>query len=246
LAASRQRTVHTVVIGDVEMACMVMVARIGLIGSVCLAGAALAGCGADRTMEPAAALPPTGTAYRALAASQRLAVAAACRDRVAAEQSGEAATQLRAVDAAALRSELDDAFAIIATQRRSTATVCAEVVPFVTPGLDVSFAGAKRGGDGSFTFETSSDKPLTIRGRVLPATSAARIVARRELGSPVPHAAAIQADGRFVIPPLRLRKIADNTFTLTITAPPNALRKIHFSAICLDCLAGGAPPPAQQ
>ena len=74
---------------------MGLVARIGLIGSVCLAGAAIAGCGADRTIEPAAALPPTGTAYRALDTSHRAAIAAACRDHVAARHSGEAANQLR-------------------------------------------------------------------------------------------------------------------------------------------------------
>jgi hypothetical protein len=165
---------------------------------------------------------------------------------VAAKHSGEAARQLRSVDPSALRSELDDAFSIIATQRRSVAEVCAEVVPFVTPGLDVSFDGAKDGGAGLVTYDTTSDKLLTIRGRVSPAASGGRIVARRELGSSAPHAAAIQADGSFVIPRLHLRKIADNTFTLTITAPPSAVRKIHFSAICLDCLAGGAPPPTQQ
>ena len=165
---------------------------------------------------------------------------------MAAKHSGEAARQLRSVDPSALRTELDDAFAIIATQRRSVAHVCAEVVAFVTPGLDVRFDGAKAGRDGSFTYETTSDKLLTIRGRVSPAGRGGRIVARRELGSSAPHAAAIHADGRFVIPRLHLRKIADNTFTLTITAPPSALRKIHFTAICLDCLAGGAPPPAQQ
>jgi hypothetical protein len=75
---------------------------------------------------------------------------------------------------------------------------------------------------------------------------APRRSARRELGSRAPPAAAIAADGSFVIPRLRLRKIADNSFTVTIHAPPNAPRKVLFSAICLDCLAGGAPPPAQQ
>ena len=225
---------------------MVLIKRSGLIGLAWLAGAALAGCGADRAVEPAETLPSTGTAYRVLDASHRLAIAAACRERAAAKRSGLAAKQLRAVDAAALRAELDDAFAIIAAQRRSVAAVCAEVVPFVTPGLGVSFDGAKRDGEGLFTYETTSDKLLTIRGRVVPATSGARIVARRELGSPAPHAAPIRADGRFVLPALRLRKIADNTFTLTIAAPPNAPRKIHFSAICLDCLAGGAPPATPQ
>jgi hypothetical protein len=222
------------------------VVRIGLIGSICLAGVALAGCGADRSIEPAATLPSSGTAYRALDVDRRTAVAAGCRDRAAAKSTGEAARQLRSVDPQALRSALDDRFTITAAQRRSVADVCAEIVPFVTPGLDLTFDGAKDGGDGSFTYETTSDKLLTISGRVSPAPRGGRIEARRELGSSTPRAVAIQADGRFVIPRLRLRKIADNTFTLTITAPPNAPRKVHFSAICLDCLAGSPPPSAQQ
>jgi hypothetical protein len=225
---------------------MELVVRIGLIGAVCLAVWALAGCGAGRSTEPAVALPSSGLAYRVLDESHRVAVAASCRDRVAANASGEAARQLRSVDPVALRAELDDAFAIIAAKRRSVVRVCADVVPFVTPGLDVSVDGAKRSGDGSFTYETTSDKLLTIRGRVSPSPGGGRVVARRELGSTARHAAAIQADGHFAIPPLHLRKIADNTFTLTITAPPNAVRKVHFSAICLDCLAGGTPPPGQQ
>jgi hypothetical protein len=52
--------------------------------------------------------------------------------------------------------------------------------------------------------------------------------------------------GRFAIPRLRPRKIADNTFTVSIEAPPGALRTVHFSAICLDYLAGGPAPTAQQ
>jgi hypothetical protein len=130
--------------------------------------------------------------------------------------------------------------------QRSVAEVCAEVVPFVTPGIDVSFDSAKEAGDGSFTYETTSDTLLTIRGRVSPAPKGGRVVARRELGSARPHTAAIAPDGRFAIPRLHLRKIADNTFTLTIAAPPNAPRKVHFSAICLNCLAGSAQPPAQH
>jgi hypothetical protein len=53
-------------------------------------------------------------------------------------------------------------------------------------------------------------------------------------------AAPIGPDGRLVIGPVHLRKVADNTFTLTIGAPPNAPRKVLFSAICLDCLDGGS------
>jgi hypothetical protein len=225
---------------------MDLVARIGLVAAVFLVGAAIASCGSERTIQPAATLPSSGTAYRALDGSHRTAVAASCRDRVAAQASGRAASQLRSVDPSALRAELDDAFTIIAAQRRSVAEVCAEVVPFVTPGIDVTFDGAKDEGDGLFTYQTTSDKLLTIRGRVAPPPSGGRVVARRELGSQAPHVAAIQADGRFAIARLHLRKIADNTFTLTVSAPPNAPRKIHFSAICLDCLAGGAPPPSAQ
>jgi hypothetical protein len=225
---------------------MDLVVRIALIASVCLAGAVLAGCGADRSIEAAVTLPSSGTAYRALDVDRRTAVAAGCRDRAAAKSSGEAARQVRSVDPSALRAELDDAFAIIAAQRRSVTDVCAEVVPFVTPGLDVSLDGAKESGDGSFSDETTSDKLLTIRGRVSPAPKGGRVVARRALGSAAPHASAIQADGRFAIPPLHLRKLAENTFTLTIAASPNAPRKVRFSAICLDCLAGAPPPTARD
>jgi hypothetical protein len=41
---------------------------------------------------------------------------------------------------------------------------------------------------------------------------------------------------------LRLRKIANNTFVVAIHAPPSAVRKVYFTALCLDCLAGGPPP----
>jgi hypothetical protein len=222
------------------------VVRTGLIGAVCLAGAVVVSCGADRSIEAAATLPSSGTAYRALDVDRRTAVAAGCRDRAAATTSGEAARQLHSVDPSALRSELDDAFAIIAAQRRSVADVCAEVVPFVTPGLDVSLDGAKESGDGSFSYETTSDKLLAIRGRIAPAPRGGRVTARRAVGSSAAHATAIQADGRFAIPPLHLRKLSENTFTLTIAASPNAPRKVRFSAICLDCLAGAPPPTAQQ
>jgi hypothetical protein len=209
-------------------------------------GAGLAGCGADRSVGEAAAIPPSGRAYRALDGAHRTAVAASCRDRVAARASGDAARELRAIDASMLRLELDDAFTIIADQRRPVADVCAEVAPFATRGIDVRLDGAKHGGEGWFSYETTSDKRLTIRGRVSPAPDGGRVVARREIGSRTPHAAAIRAGGRFVIPRLHLRKIADNTFTLTIQAPPHAPRKVHVSAICLDCLAGGTPPTAQE
>jgi hypothetical protein len=222
------------------------VARIGLIASVCLVGATLASCGGDPAIEAAVTLPSSGTRYRALDEAQRTAVAASCRDRSAERSRGLAARQLRAVNAAALRDQIDSAYFAVAQQRRPVADVCAEAIAFVTPGLHVTFDGAKDQRDGTFTVETTSDKRLTISGRIDPPPAHARIVARRELGSRAPHAAAIAADGRFVIPRLRLRKIADNSFIVAIDAPPNAPRKLLFTAICLDCLAGGTPPPAQQ
>jgi hypothetical protein len=220
--------------------------RIGLVASVLLTGAALVGCNDDGSIEPTAALPSSGTAYRALDESDRTAVAASCRDRVARRSRGLAARQLRAVDAAALRAQVDSAYFAVAEQHRPVAEICAEAIAFVTPGLRVTFDGAKDLGDGRFTVETTSDKRLTISGRIDPPPAHARVVARREVGSRATYAAAVQPDGRFTIPRLRLRKIADNSFTVTIDAAPNAPRKVLFSAICLDCLAGGPPPPTQQ
>jgi hypothetical protein len=208
---------------------------------------ALVGCGDQAgSAVTAARLPASGKAYRALTAGERLAIAATCRDRAAGAARGQAARQLRAIDPKALRAQLDDTFTIIAAQRRSVAAVCNEALAFVTPGLRVSFEGAKDAGDGTFTYETTSDKRLTISGRVAPAPARGRVVIRREVGHPAPHEAAIRADGRFVIAKLHLRKIADNTFTLAIHAPPNAPHKVHFSAICLDCLAGSPPTSTQR
>jgi hypothetical protein len=218
---------------------------VGRAAVACALIAVVAGCGAGATDTPAR-LPASGVAYRALSADGRVAVARSCRDRAAARARGAAARQLRAVDPRALSGQLDDAFTAIALQRRPVAAVCARLLPFVTPGLSVSFAGAKRERPDHFTYETTSDKRLTIRGQIAPAPPRGRVVARRETGAPGAYRAAIGADGRFVIPRLHLRKIADNTFTVAIDAPPNALRKVHFSAICLDCLAGAPPPGAPR
>jgi hypothetical protein len=222
------------------------IAHIVVIVGAVLVSAVLVGCGNDRSIQAGVALPSSGREYRGLDVSRRTAVAASCRDRVAATSSGEAARQLESIDPSALRSKLDDAFAIIAAQRRSVADVCTEVVAFVTPGLDVRLDRAKEDGDGSFSYQTDSDKLLTISGRVSPASRGGSVVARREVGSSRAHAASIGSDGRFAIPPLHLRKLSENTFTLTIEAPPNAPRKVHFSVICLDCLAGNAPTSPQQ
>jgi hypothetical protein len=72
------------------------------------------------------------------------------------------------------------------------------------------------------------------------------VVATRETGGRGRYVTTVDASGRFVIAGIHLRKIADNTFTLTIDVPANAAHKVHFSAICrLDCLAG-APPPTPR
>jgi hypothetical protein len=202
---------------------------------------ALAGCG-DQTPAAPVALPSSGKAYRALSDGDRLAVAESCRDRAAARAGDTAAEQIRAIESKTLRTALDDAFTITQDQRRAVAGVCAGLLPFVTPGLEVSLAGAKDDGDGSFSYETTSDRRLTISGRIRPAPAHGRVVLRREVGAPAPHTVPIAADGRFVFPNLHLRKVADNSFTLSIQAAPNAPRNVHVSAICLDCLAGNTPP----
>src|SRR5829696_401128 len=201
---------------------------------------AVAGCGSEP--EAPIALPPTGTAYRALSGPQRLAVAASCRDRAAAKAGEAAADELGEVDARALRAELDSAFTWRANQRRSVAKVCAETVPLVTPGWRFTFDGAKDVGY-EFSYETDSDKPLTIRGAISPAPDGGHVVARREFGGSRAYRGEIGHDGRFALPTIRLRKIANNSFILAFHAPPSAVRKVRFSAICLDCLAG-APPPS--
>ena len=37
--------------------------------------------------------------------------------------------------------------------------------------------------------------------------------------------------------------MADNTFLLAIEAPPNAPREVRFTALCMDCIISGSPPP---
>jgi hypothetical protein len=222
------------------------VARITPIALVCLAAAVLAACGTEHGTEATAPLPSSGRAYRALGDAKRIAVAESCRDRAASRARGLAARQLRAVDPTTLRKQIDSFYFVVAEQNRPVADVCDEVIAFVTPGLRVTIDGAKDQGDGIFTVETASDELLTISGHIEPAPSGGHVVVRRALGSRTPHTIAVGADGRFEIPRLRLRKIADNSFTLTINAPPNAPRKLLFSAICLDCLAGATPPQPQR
>ena len=202
-----------------------------------LCGGALAACGE----EPLATLPASGTAYRALGDGERLAVAEACRDRAAGAAEGLAAEQLAEVDAAALRTELDSQYRLRREQPRPVAQLCDERLPFVTPGLRLRFDGAENSGD-AFTFETLSDRPLRIRGTVDPVPREGTVTARRESGGSRTVSGEIGPDGAFALPAVKLQKIADNSFDVSVHAPPNAPRKIHFSAICLDCLAGGPPP----
>jgi hypothetical protein len=205
--------------------------------------AAVVGCGA--AADPVS-LPGSGSAYRSLTARERLAVATTCRDRAAAQAGDDAARQLRDVDPRALRDELDVAFSYFAQRRRSVAAICAERLPFVTPGLRVSFAGAKRFGDDGFTYETTSDKRLTLRGTVSPASRGGRVIVRREGERPTLADARLRAGGLFLVPALKLRKQANNSFVVTIHAPPSAPRKVYFSALCLDCLAGAPAPSSAQ
>ena len=206
---------------------------------------ATVGCG-DRESEAPAALPPSGIAFRKLNDGDRLAVAASCRDRAAANADGAAAAELARVDPRQLRDELDSAFALVRNQPRPVAAMCEKQLPFVTPGLTLRFDGAKGGGV-EFTYETDSDVPLTIRGVVSPARPGSVTMRRAyESARTKTYRAQIEDDGQFVLPTQRLRKIANNTFTLSFDVPPSAPRKAYFTAICLDCLAGAAPSNPEQ
>jgi hypothetical protein len=198
---------------------------------------AVAGCGGEAAEAPTA-LPPSGAAYRAMSDSGRRAVAADCRDRAAAEASGVAADQLRKADPRALLGELDNAVSAPAARRRPLAELCSERLPFVTPALRLTFFGAPDSGD-AYTYQTRSDKPLTIRGTVSPPDAGGSVVARREFGRSRAFRAKIGADGSFVLPTVKLRKQANNSFVIAFHSPPNAPQKARFSAICVDCLAAG-------
>ncbi len=217
----------------------VLVATVLTLGALGVA----VGCGAQDSEAPAA-LPPTGTAYRSLDDADRLAVAASCRDRAEARARGAAAKEIGRVDPRALRDELDAAFALRRAQPRPVASLCDRHLPFVTPGLSLRFDEAKDGGV-EFTYETDSDKPLTIRGEVSPAR-AGTVTMRRAYESSKSYTAPIGPDGHFSLPTQRLRKIANNTFLLSFDVPPSAPRKAYFTALCLDCLAGAPPPSSGQ
>jgi hypothetical protein len=195
-----------------------------------------AGCGGDTADAP---LPASGAAYRSLTPHERATAATTCRDRAAAAAPRVASGELAEVDPSALRMQLDLALSLTANRRRPFSRLCAEILPFVTPGVRIMFAGATDSGD-AYTYQTRSDKPLTIRGQLSGAAPGAYVMASREFGSSTPLRGAVGADGRFTLPTVRLRKQANNSFVVAIQAPPHALRKVRFSAICVDCLASGS------
>jgi hypothetical protein len=212
---------------------MVLAALAAAVGS-------LAACGSESatTRDPN---PATAAVYRGLSDAARLAAAAGCRDRAARRAEGVASRQIAAVDATLLRREIDLAVADHRGRNRFE-RACAATLPLVTPGLDVSFSTATGNGM-EFSYPTRSDLPLTIRGTVEPVPAGGRVVARRESGPEQRVTAPIDARGQFAFRDLRLRKQADNTFLLTIEAPPNAPRLVRFSALCLDCIVRGSPAP---
>jgi hypothetical protein len=213
--------------------------------SACLGLLAVAGCGGEPALrESAVELPASGRAYRVLDDAERTAVAASCRDRAAASKQGLAARELRAIDARALRDHLDTVFTVFVERRRPVADVCRDAIPFLTAGPRVRFDGAMKDGRGGFLVRTNSQRPLTISGTVSPPAAGARVMARREVGPPVSRRGLVAADGGFRLAPVGLRRVADNTFTVTIEAPPHAPRKVLFTAVCLDCLTGAPPPNA--
>jgi hypothetical protein len=217
-------------------------ARVAAVAGIAGIAGALAGCGdSGPAAAPSGTLDHSGRWWRAQPAHERARVAAACRSAASARARSEAAgEQLRSIDVDELRAAIDDAYTIIPAQSRPIAAVCRDVVPFHTPGGAVRFAGARDGGDGTWSVPAISTRPYVIRGRVAPAR-AGRVTARRMDGYSV--AGRVAPDGSFRLR-VRFRHVADNTFTVTVDTPPAAVHRVLFTAICLDCLAGGAPPPA--
>src|SRR5215210_618666 len=96
---------------------------------VCVVAAS--GCGGEAGDAP---LPASGAAYRSLTPPERVAAAESCRDRAAAAAPEVASSELAKVDPRALGKELDVALSEAANRRRTFASLCAEHLPFVTPG----------------------------------------------------------------------------------------------------------------
>lgn len=195
----------------------------------------LGACG-DQTALAPDPRPASAVRYGELPDTQRVAAAAGCSDRAAARAEGLAAQQIAQVDERMLVRQLDVEAAVDEGARFERA--CEAALPLVTPGLRVRFSGVTGNGI-TFSFPTRSDRPLTIRGTVTPAPASGRVIARREVAPPGRLTAPIDARGHFEFRDLRLRKMADNTFLLSIVAPPNAPRTVEFSALCLDCIVSG-------
>jgi hypothetical protein len=209
------------------------------VGLAAIGTTTFAACGAESEAPPDPR-PATAVVYRELPDAARLAAATGCRDRAARRAEGVAARQLAAVDAALLRRQLDIAVVDYGSGERFE-RACAATLPLVTPGLRVKFAGVTGNGI-VFSYPTRSDRPLTIRGMVEPVPTGGHIVMRREYGPSQRLTARIDDRGEFVFRDLKLRRVADNTFLLTIAAPPNAPRMVRFSALCQDCIISGSPP----
>lgn len=196
---------------------------------------ALGACG-DETASVPDPEPATATVYSELPEAQRIAAAEGCRDRATPRAEGLAAEQIGRIDPELLARRLDVEVAV--NEGAPFARACEAALPLVTPGLRVRFAGVTGNGI-TFSYPTRSDRPLTIRGTVTPAPRSGRVVARREVAPRGRLAAPIDAQGRFEFRDIALREMADNTFVLSIVAPPNAPRTVEFSALCLDCIVSG-------
>jgi hypothetical protein len=207
-----------------------MAGRLRWLGTA-LACAALAACGEQE-------LPADGAAYRALSRSDRLRAATICRDRAADHAGGRAADQLEHASPDALRAQLDVTLTVAGARRKTLTALCSDRLPFVTPVRRVMFDGATNSGD-AYTFQTRSTRPLTIRGTVSPAPAGGYVVARREFARSTPFQAPIHEDGSFTLPTVKLRHQANNSFVVAFHAPRDAVQKVRFSAICLDCLSAG-------
>jgi hypothetical protein len=214
-------------------------ARVTVAAMLAATALALGACGEETASVPDPR-PATAAVYSGLPDAERAAAAAACRDRAAARASGLAARQIGDVDEEMLVRRLD--VEVVVDEGAPFERTCAATLPLVTPGLRVRFAGVTGNGI-TFTYPTRSDRPLTIRGTITPAPAGGRVIARREVAPHGRLTATIDAQGGFEFRDIKLRKMADNTFLLAIEAPPNAPREVRFTALCMDCIISGSPPP---
>jgi hypothetical protein len=203
------------------------VVRVFVTGAcACVLGGALASCGSCGSAARASPLPSSGRACRALGDAERLAVAATCREGAAAGARGAAARQLHAVDLDALREQLDDAFRVIAEQHRSVADLCAEVIPSVTPGLRLSFDGAKDQSVGA----ARASKPARQPRRD------AALLCRPGTGQPPRNGEADARPRRASLPPVSARTL----YRLRVDWPRGCVRPASAVAIASAASPVGA------